>query len=716
MPESKCPVSRIIERLDDTIEKGRLKFPTSKRLAEEILDRMRDIARGNASSDPITVIQSLARELIQKGAETTSIDLGKMVDAVLTDDRECLLDHVQSRNCPTGDCVNLVPAPCQMACPAGIDVPAYVTLIGQGKDAEAVEVIRRDNPFPWVCGLVCTRPCETACVRAVIDTPVSIRFLKAFAAESAMAQGRYKNPRKRRAKNRKVAIIGAGPGGMSAAYYLALKGYAVRVIEALSVSGGMIAVGIPRYRLPREVIDREVAMLEELGVEFAYNTRFGTDVTLAQLKSQGFEAFLLAIGAHESFKLGIPGESDFPQIIDAIEFLRKTAQGDRRGPGQKVIILGGGNVAIDAARTCLRLGCREVTVAYRRSPGEMPADKQEVEQAGKEGVNFSFLTIPTAVTGSKGQIQALKCIRAKLVEIKGSRRRFPVPLKGTEYLIEADAVIPAIGQQVDHRCLAELTDLKWTRRKTIDIRSSNMVTHQEGVFAVGDAVTGPATVIEAIGGGKRAADSIDRYLSGIPERKTPPVPLRRARLDWLEVPASTKMELERPQMKLLSVNQRRTTFKQVALGYSENQVRAEARRCLRCDSCRRCGECVKVCRDQMKIDALQLGYVDVDHPQKTEFRTTDKRCIACGACASICTSNAMQMIDRADERILSLCGTVLTRQKLVFCQECGGAVGTVKYLDYIDKQVQKITRVKSGPVVCDACARKKNAQLPTIPL
>ena len=267
-----------------------------------------------------------------------------------------------------------------MTCPAGLDIPTYVTLIGMGRDAEAVEVIRKDCPFPWVCGLVCTRPCEFMCVRGRIDTPISIKTLKGFAAERAMSQGSYKNPPRASEKNKKVCVIGAGPGGMSAAYYLAQKGYGVRVIEEQSVAGGMLLLGIPRYRLPGEVIDREVAMLKDLGVEFQFNARFGRDINLQQLKAEGFAAFLFAIGAHKSFKLGVPGESEFPQVIEAIDFLRHVALGDRQVPGNRVVVIGGGNVAIDAARTCLRLGCESVTLAYRRTRSEMPADAEEIEE------------------------------------------------------------------------------------------------------------------------------------------------------------------------------------------------------------------------------------------------------------------------------------------------------------------------------------------------
>jgi putative selenate reductase YgfK subunit len=711
MSPSTCPINTTISNIDAYITTGRLKNPRVRRITEEILELLNDTAWGRAGSSHIDAIRALAEELATaEGMDPNSREVGQIVIDALSEHGEVFRSHVETGNCVSGDCVMLAPAPCQMTCPSGIDIPSYISLIGHGRDAEAIEVIRKDNPFPWICGLICTRPCELMCVRARIDTPVSIKFLKAFAAEKALSQRRYANPPKAPEKGQKVCIIGAGPAGMTAAYYLALKGYGVTVIEALSAAGGMMMVGIPRYRLPREIIDREVAMIEELGVEFRFNNVFGKDVTYEQLKDEGFEAFFLAIGAHQSWKLGIPGEKDFPQIVEAIDFLREVALGDRHMPGRKVVVIGGGNVAIDAARTCIRLGSEEVTILYRRTRSEMPADIEEVEQAEEEGVKFSFLVIPIKIKGTDGKITSLQCLRAELGAEDASGRRRPVPVEGSDHFIEVDAIFPAIGQKVDQKCMESLTDLNWTRRNTIDVNRVSMETSVEGVFAAGDAVLGPATVVEAIGGGKKAADAIDRFLSGIPQPKMPPVPVRRDRTEWFDVPAATKMILKRPEMPMLNIERRRTTFQQVELGYTENMVREEARRCLRCDICRRCGECVEVCRDKMRIDALQLGYLDFDHPVETDFRLTEEKCIACGACATNCPNEAMRIEDRKDDRVLSLCGTILNRQKLVRCERCETVIGPAKYLDYIKKKIGGVAQVISERVVCDACARKETAK------
>ncbi|MBF0201462.1 MAG: FAD-dependent oxidoreductase, partial [Desulfamplus sp.] len=505
-----CPVHGTILYLSDQLNSGSLKEPRIRRISEQILKLLEEIANGHAGRDHLSAIDALGEEYFHEtqgpaghGPSPRGVELGNHLKSVLSNEREVFLSHLETGNCASMDCIRLAPSPCQMACPAGIDVPTYISLIGEGRDDEAIEVIRRDNPLPWVCGLVCTRPCEMMCVRGRMDTPVSIKFLKAFAAERAMSHGRYVNPPRKPLNGRKVCVVGAGPAGLSASYYLALMGYKVRVIEALPVPGGMLMVGIPRYRLPREVIDREWAMIESLGVEFCYNTRFGKDVTLDDLKGEGFEAFFIAIGAHKAYTLGLEGEDAYMGrgVIDAVSFLRRVALGERRVPGKRVVVIGGGNVAIDAARTTLRLGAQSVTIAYRRTRFEMPADIEEVEHAEEEGIEFAFLTIPTGICGDGTRVTGLSCVKGELVKKEGSDRMYPVPVEGSDYLMEVDAVISAIGQYVDVEGMKAFTGIKWTRRGTIEVKHACMETSHPGVFAAGDVVTGPATVIEAIGGG-----------------------------------------------------------------------------------------------------------------------------------------------------------------------------------------------------------------------
>ncbi|WP_299981733.1 NAD(P)-binding protein [Desulfobacula sp.] len=711
MAEKTCPVRKTVIYLSEQISSGYLTDPKGRRISEQILHLTEEIAEGAGGLDHLPAIDSLIEECFYDTSPVQNVEIGNFLKTKIAEHREVFQSHIETKNCPSHDCGKLAPSPCQMACPAGIDIPTYLSLIAEGKDAQAIEVIRRDNPLPWVCGLICTRPCEMMCVRARIDTPVSIKFLKAFAAERAMSDRAYKNPEKKDFNGKKVCVVGAGPGGLSAAYYLALMGYGVRVIEALPVPGGMIMVGIPRYRLPREVIDREVAMIEDLGVEFSYSTRFGKDVTFEELKKEGYEAFFIAIGAHKSWDLGIKGEKEFPKVFDAVKFLKDVALGEHHVPGKHVVVIGGGNVAIDAARTSLRLGAETVTIAYRRSRTQMPADIEEVEQAEEEGIEFAFLTIPKEVVGENGIITGLECIKAELIKKKGSDRLAPVPILGKDFIIKVDAVISAIGQYVDDAGMEAFDQMNWTRRGTIEVNHASMETTMPGVFAAGDAVSGPATVIEAIGGGKRAAEAIDRYLNHIPQPTMPKLPIKYNIETSIEMSASRKMTLKHPEMPMLNVDRRRTMFQQVELGYDEESVRREAGRCLRCDICRRCGKCVEICRDKMGIDALKFGYMDFDNPSETDFRATSEKCITCGACAANCENKAIVIEEEDGQRMLKLCGTILNKQDIQYCEECNAVLPSIEYLQFISQKTGNVTKVTEKRLLCNDCQRKLSAKV-----
>jgi len=704
--ETSCPVQETILQL----QSAAIIRPKNHYRRKEILSLLDEIADGRANEGHLDAILTLADALVGDDGDGAAKAAGKGVRTVLIDHREAFLSHIHSKNCISGACVHLTPAPCQMACPAGIDVPAYVSLIGKGRYDEAIEVIRRTNPFPWVCGLVCTRPCETACIRGCIDTPVAIKSLKAFAAEAAMSAGTYRNPERLPHRDQKICIVGAGPAGLTAAYYLALRGFKVRVIETLPEAGGMLLVGIPRYRLPHEVIQKEVEMIRQLGVEFQFSTQFGWRIHMNQLRKEGFKAFLFTIGAHKCSPMHVSGENDFAEVYTAVSFLREVALGDRQKPGKRVVVIGGGNVAIDSARTCIRLGCEEVILVYRRSREEMPADIEEIEQAEEEGVKLNFLMIPTKIIGQDYSIKAMRFVKARLVDVPGSRRKRPKPIEGSEFTMAVDAVISAVGQRIDPIIMNDLPQLEWTRWNTIEAGEVNMDTSLAGVFAAGDAVSGPDTVVGAIAGGKKAADAIEGYLLGHPPKKIPTVPPRSRRVALIETSGEEKLSVKRAPMPLLDDNRRRTLFQQVELGYNENAAKKEASRCLRCDICVRCRRCVEICRDEMGIGALRFGYMDPEKPGITDFHITKDRCISCGACAANCPNDAIRIEDRGDQRLLILCGTVLNRQQLVFCQCCGEPLGTAAYLSHIKEKIGTVTAAHHEREVCEACARKEMAR------
>jgi heterodisulfide reductase subunit A len=336
-------------------------------------------------------------------------------------------------------------APCGTTCPAGLNVQGYVQLISQGKYAEALSLIMERVPLPGVLGRVCPHPCETACRRALLDHPVAIRDLKRMAADRADVAELPLPAIEERSE--KVAVIGSGPAGLTGAYDLRLKGYQVTLFEALPVLGGMLRVGIPDYRLPPEVLDHEIQNLLRTGIEVRTEQRLGRDFTLEDLRSQEYRAILVTIGAHGSLKLNIEGERELKGIQDAVTFLREVNLGSRVKPGKQVVIVGGGNVAVDAARTAVRLGCDEVTMVYRRSREEMPAYAEEIEGALEEGVTIHFLSAPVRILGTAGQVAGLECMKTELGPPDASGRRRPVILEGSEFVIPCDAVIPAIGQE-----------------------------------------------------------------------------------------------------------------------------------------------------------------------------------------------------------------------------------------------------------------------------
>lgn len=480
---------------------------------------------------------------------------------------------------------------CQVTCPAGVHAQGYVALIAQGKFEEALRLEKMQNPLPAICGRVCHHPCEANCNRGLVDEPVAICALKRFIADYEYKKGVFCDPEPEETRDERVVIVGAGPAGLACAYDLALKGYRVTVFEALSEPGGMLRYGIPAYRLPKDILRREIEAIERLGVKILTNRRLGKDFTLKSLREDGFASIFLAVGAHGDQRLGISGE-ERDGVISGVEFLRDLNLGKEVRVGRKVLVVGGGNVAIDAARSALRLGAERVTIAYRRSRDEMPAASHEVEEALREGVDIQFLTAPDCIEGD-GCVEGLKCQRMRLGKPDASGRRRPEPIEGSGFVIEADMVICAIGQAPDLGFLSEEPSLKVTRRGTLEADLDTGETQVAGVFAGGDAVSGPATVVEAVAIGKRTAESIHRFLNEIDLREGREFGRPEARV--ADVPKASGRD-PRAVMPTLPVGERLKGFCEVEQGFTEEEAIQEAGRCLNCGVCSECLECVRVCK------------------------------------------------------------------------------------------------------------------------
>jgi NADH-quinone oxidoreductase subunit F len=477
--------------------------------------------------------------------------------------------HIKDKRCPATVCREIVGAPCRHTCPAGVDVPRYIRRISEMRYAEALDVVRERIPFAGACGWACFHPCETKCRRGQLDEPIAVRALKRFAVQRGSSK-RRRRPPKPKPSGKKVAVVGAGPAGLTAGYYLARKGHAVTVYEKLDRAGGTLWTGIPDYRLPAEVIEADIKWIRRSGLRI----RTGRPAPPVKKLLRKADAVVLSHGAHQGMKLGIPGE-DGPRVIDCLTYLREAHSGRPRELGKRVAVIGGGNAAIDAARTARRLGGEEVTLLYRRTRAQMPASAEEIEAALAEGVGMEFLTVPTAAR-EEGQNLVLTCLRMELGPVDSSGRRRPVPIEGSEYEFRADAAIAAIGQGAEHPAGLECE----TDRRGWVVVDDQATTSTPGVFACGDAVTGPASVIEAIAGGRKVASAVDRFLGGdgdITETLAPP--------EEAEAGEMVEESEERPRVPIPErpVSERLSDGGEVEIGYSEEQALQEAGRCLRCD-------------------------------------------------------------------------------------------------------------------------------------
>jgi NADPH-dependent glutamate synthase beta subunit-like oxidoreductase/Pyruvate/2-oxoacid:ferredoxin oxidoreductase delta subunit len=570
-----------------------------------------------------------------------------------------------------------------------VNIKAYLGAIAHGDFQRALDIVRETNPLPGICGRVCTHPCEAECRRSEYDESLAICALKRFIADYELKQGGRNITPIKQTKKQRVAIVGSGPAGLTAANDLIRQGYGVTIFEELSVAGGMMVTGIPAYRLPRNIIENEIQDIVKLGVELKKNTKVDS---IDILFEQGYDAVFLAIGAHKGLKLRVPGEDEYKGIVDCIVFLRNVNAGTQEKPGDRVIVIGGGNSAIDSARSALRLGCKDVHIVYRRSRKEMPANEEEIEDAEKEGIIIDYLAAPTRILGKDGHVTGMECVKMKLGEPDASGRRRPVPVEGSEFVIDADLIISAISQKPDIECFRD-SDVSINKWDAFDIDEQTAMTNKRGVFAGGDAVTGPKTVIEAIAAGHHAARSIDRFLQGQPmveesecveilQREVAPgeiVPEKRVRIHASKKPVDT----------------RKVTFDEVEETLTEEQAVNEAKRCLRCGPCFECVHCVQECRKRVIGIATDSGKelimvhglprdLNIVPSMKALLREEGKgslavriepvvssviseMCRGCGDCETVCDYSAINVETQAD-------GSRIAQVDVTICKGCGTCV------------------------------------------
>lgn len=512
-------------------------------------------------------------------------------------------------------------SPCKAECPAHIDVQGYVSLTAKGKFQEALELIKEASPFPSICGRVCPHPCESACNRGGIDDPVANHAIERFVADLDLNTTKRYMPKIKEKKKDKVAIIGSGPAGLSCAYYLAQEGYQVTIFEKDTEPGGMLTGGIPSYRLPREVVNAEIQLIRDMDVTIKTGVEIGKDTTIAQLREEGFKAFFAAIGTQACLELGIEGEN-LEGAYGGLDYLRQINRGESVKLGKNVAIIGGGNTAMDAARSALRSGAENAFILYRRGLEEMPANAEEIKECQEEGISIKTLIQPLRFIGENGRVKAIECIKMKLTEPDESGRPKPEPVPDSVFTIEVDAVINALGQEADWACLTPECACTLSEWGTMNVDPLTLQSDDPDIFAGGDAARGPRTVIEAIADGKQAAISIDRFILG-----------RDLRLGRDQVfPTITDPQkevynkIDRVQMPCLDPQARIKSFDEVQKGLTEEMVLEEAKRCISCGTC-----CVQAC----PYDVMQFNH-DTLKAVKCDLCVDKRGNNEAPACFSVC--------------------------------------------------------------------------------
>lgn len=476
-------------------------------------------------------------------------------------------------------------SPCKKDCPAHNNVQGVINLAAQGKFEQALELIKETSPFPSICGRVCPHPCETDCNRSQVDEALNARSIERFLGDRDLQSLRRYRPDIKGSRHKKVAVIGSGPAGLSCAYYLAREGYEVTIFEKALVLGGMLTLAIPAYRLPREIVQAEISLIRELGVTMLTGVEIGKDKTIAQLRAEGFKAFFLAVGTQRCLTLGVEGE-DLKGVYGGLEVLSKINRGESLSLGNDVAVIGGGNTALDAVRSARRSGASKAFILYRRDRENMPAHREEIEECLEEGIEIRTLIQPLRFNGEQGRVTSIDAIKMRLTERSQDGRPQPEPIPGTEFTIKVDAVILALGQEADWGCLTPECACTLTSRKTLEVDPLTLQSKDPDIFAGGDAVRGPQTVIQAIADGRQAAQSIDRFLEGQDltlDRDVLLTAITHSPVGDIDPQPRIPLVRQKPQDRLAH-------FNEVQEGLTEAMVLQEARRCLSCGSC-----CIQSC-------------------------------------------------------------------------------------------------------------------------
>jgi len=650
-----------------------------------------EVTLGRGDAGHLVALEEVELELIAQGL-AAAWPLGSSLRYY----RDQWERHVRRESCPEGLCLEVKPAPCHGTCPANIDIPSFIAHIGHGDYRSAIEVIRRDNPLPLTCGLVCPAPCESACVRGGSDGAVFIRPMKAKAAEHCLADGGYPKPDLAPDTGKRVGIVGSGPAGLTAAYYLRTLGHQVEIFEAQEKAGGMLRYGIPAYRLPPDLLDQELDQIRVLGIPI----HTGTTIDSLEMFKKDYDAVFLGLGTQRARLIRIDGVHQ-PFVLGGIDFLRSVRSGEPVRVGPRVVVIGGGDVSIDVALTALRMGAKHVDLTALDKRRDMTASPHEIEIAVGEGVQLHPSWGPVKID-EDGEVTLQFC--EQTIDAAGT---FNPTFDASRLLtLEADQVILATGQGTDLSIL-DGSDVE-NNHGFIVADATTLMTEEPGVFAGGDAEHGPRTAVEAIRSGKIAAAAIDAWLRGGRIGAEVGQAVRRADVIPLHVVASDRSSSPRATMPERTVEEvlGEGNFVQIEEGLTDEMAHDEARRCLRCDVCIGCGLCMAAC-SEMGIDALRMAATSAGRLAYFDFTRPADLCIGCGACTEVCPTGAIHLEDGDGVRRTVITGTVVREQPLLVCSECGAPTQTPAHREYIRQRLPDHMAALLDRELCQACARRR---------